>query len=115
MQRAFNSLTVKPDIVLIDGNKAPKLSVITKTIVKGDTFIKAISAASILAKVSRDRYMLELDREHPGYGFAKHKGYPTKQHIAALHNLGVSSVHRTTYAPVNAVINREKHGDLDAT
>ena len=100
MQRAVNGLQLLPSLVLIDGNKAPELRFPTKTIIQGDVTNAAISAASILAKVSRDREMLELDLRYPGSGFAKHKGYGTKEHLAALAALGPSPEHRRSFAPV---------------
>ena len=104
MQRAVNGLHLLPSLVLIDGNKAPQLNFPTKTIIKGDVTEAAISAASILAKVSRDREMLELDLRYPGYGFAQHKGYGTKAHLAALAELGPIPEHRRSFAPVKFLI-----------
>lgn len=106
MKRAVDSLEVSPDFVQVDGNKLPKWRYESEAIVKGDLKIGAISAASILAKVTRDREMYALDIELPGYGFAQHKGYPTKVHLAALESLGVSDFHRRSYAPV------KKHLDI---
>lgn len=100
MQRAVAGLAVRPDKALVDGNKLPKLDCPAEAIVKGDSKIPAISAASIIAKVARDTEMLELDAKYPGYGLAKHKGYPTKLHIQALSELGVSPIHRLSYRPV---------------
>lgn len=97
MRRAVEGLSVTPSIVLVDGNRDPGLGLPTQCIVKGDSQAAAIAAASILAKVSRDRYMLELDRQYPQYGFSKHKGYPTKAHYQALEEHGVSPVHRLTF------------------
>src|SRR3990167_776911 len=100
MQRAVAKLAVVPDLVLVDGNQSPRLACETRTIVKGDETEPAISAASIVAKVLRDRMMLFLDRQYPGYGFARHKGYPTASHLEALQRQGPSRVHRRTFAPV---------------
>lgn len=100
MHRAVDALSVKPDHVLVDGNKLPKWSYSSEAIVQGDGLIAEISAASILAKVTRDNEMVELDQLYPGYGFAGHKGYPTKVHMAALTKLGPCPIHRSSYAPV---------------
>lgn len=100
MQRAVLGLKVVPDLALIDGNRSPLLACETRTIIQGDLTEPAISAASILAKVARDREMLTLDQQYPLYGFAKHKGYPTPDHIVALEKHGPSKIHRLSYAPV---------------
>lgn len=100
MKRAVETLKLTPNLVLVDGNKAPNLSCETKTIIGGDLLEPAISAASILAKVSRDREMLRLDQIFPNYGFAKHKGYPTAAHMNALEKFGPCEIHRRSYAPV---------------
>lgn len=104
MQRAVAGLTAAPQLALVDGNRAPQLSCSVKTIVGGDSSEPAISAASIIAKVARDREMVELDGRYPGYGLAKHKGYPTKQHIEALQVLGVTEIHRRSFGPVQRVL-----------
>ncbi len=104
MQRAVSALQIAPSEVLVDGNKAPDFGVPAQAIVKGDLTEPAISAASILAKVARDREMIEFDRRYPGYGFAKHKGYPTVQHREALKKLGLTPIHRTSYAPVQQLL-----------
>lgn len=101
MKRAVEGLPVAPELALIDGNQSPKLICETKAIIKGDQLVPAISAASILAKVARDREMLVLDQQYPGYGFAQHKGYGTKQHLAALKQFGPSNIHRRSFAPVS--------------
>ncbi|VTM08075.1 ribonuclease HII [Pseudomonas aeruginosa] len=88
MQRAVEGLSVTPRLALIDGNRCPRLAVPSAPVVKGDSQVPAIAAASILAKVSRDREMVELDRLYPGYGMAGHKGYPTAVHLEALSRLG---------------------------
>ncbi|NKB97525.1 MAG: ribonuclease HII [Pseudomonadales bacterium] len=103
MQRAVNGLTHTPDMVLVDGNKKPPLAYPVMTIVRGDGRVPQISAASIIAKVARDAEMVDLDEQFPGYGFAQHKGYPTKKHFSALQNLGACDVHRQSFAPVRAV------------
>ena len=97
MKRAVEGLKVSPDIVLIDGNKAPELSVPHKTIVKGDAVSQSIAAASILAKVSRDRLMLELAKQYPEYQFEKHKGYGTKLHQEMILKYGASDIHRKSF------------------
>lgn len=102
MQRAVNGLMVKPDKVLIDGNRCPVLAYPSEAIVQGDSKFEQISAASILAKVYRDRQLFELDKLYPEYGFAQHKGYPTKQHIAALEKFGPLKEHRRSFNPVSA-------------
>lgn len=104
MKRAVDTLRPTPEHVLVDGNRVPDLDMPAQALVKGDMRVACISAASILAKVWRDRHMLELDREYPGYGLAKHKGYPTKAHLAALNELGVTEIYRKSFAPVAALI-----------
>jgi len=100
MQRAVEGLSIQPDLVLVDGNQTPNLLMEKRAIVKGDQLIAAISAASILAKEARDRDLIQLDKQYPGYGLAKHKGYPTVDHLAALDRLGVTLIHRRSFAPV---------------
>jgi ribonuclease HII len=90
--------------VVVDGNRVPQLTMPVAAIVKGDAKVQAISAASILAKVQRDRWCAELHLQHPDYGFDKHKGYPTPEHLAALQRLGPCSQHRRSFAPVRAVL-----------
>ncbi len=104
MQRAVEGLRLKPVKVLIDGNRIPKLDVLAEAIVKGDSKVQAISAASILAKVSRDRWCSDLHAQFPNYGFDQHKGYGTAQHMAALKKFGPCPEHRTSFAPVTAVL-----------
>jgi len=104
MQRAVAGLTLAPELVLVDGNRCPRLDYPSQAIVKGDSRVPAISAASIIAKVSRDHEMIELDNSYPGYGLAKHKGYPSKAHLEALQTLGVTPVHRRSYAPVRRIL-----------
>ena len=100
MQRAVKGLRLKPAKVLVDGNRLPVLDVVAEAIVSGDALVPAISAASILAKVTRDRLLVELHQRHPGYGFDRHKGYGTALHLAALRELGPLPEHRRSFAPV---------------
>lgn len=104
MQRAIEGLSIKPNEVFIDGLYAPQIDIDCKTIIKGDSLIPAIGAASILAKVLRDEEMIRMDALYPGYGFALHKGYPTAAHRHALQTLGACSIHRKSYAPVAAAL-----------
>lgn len=100
MKRAIHRLTITPELVLIDGNKAPELDYPSRTIIDGDALEPAISAASIVAKVLRDRLMRMLDKKYPQYGLAKHKGYGTEQHIKAIQQHGPSRIHRHSFTPV---------------
>ncbi|MCZ8063485.1 ribonuclease HII [Silanimonas sp.] len=103
MRRAVAALATTPSRVLVDGNRVPPgLGIAAEAIVKGDAKIAAISAASILAKVARDRWMLDLNAAHPEYGFAAHKGYPTPEHLDALRRFGPCPAHRRSFAPVRA-------------
>lgn len=111
MQRAVEALPVLPNKVLVDGNKLPKLTMPAEAIVGGDALEACIGAASILAKVERDRQMLEWHKIYPQYDFAKHKAYPTKLHLEALERYGACPVHRTSFAPVARVIARRKRGE----
>ena len=104
MRRAVEALPLRPQLVYVDGNHLPEWRYQSKAIVRGDAKIPAIAAASVLAKVTRDREMEELDNLYPGYGLAKHKGYPTKQHLEALAKLGPSPIHRKSFAPVSALL-----------
>lgn len=104
MQRAVQILTIQPDFVLIDGNRKPLLPYPMEAVIKGDERVAEISAASILAKTTRDKEMIALDKQFPGYGFASHKGYPTKQHIQALQVLGITEMHRRSFAPVRRLL-----------
>ncbi len=104
MRRAVEGLRLKPAKVLVDGNRLPVLDVLAEAIVQGDATIPAISAASILAKVTRDRWCAELDARYPQYGFAGHKGYGTAEHLAALRAHGACPEHRKTFAPVAQVL-----------
>lgn len=100
MQRAVSALETTPEEALIDGNRCPDLVIPSQAIVKGDQTVACISAASIIAKVYRDKQMLALHEKHPDYGFGSHKGYPTRQHFNALQQYGVLSEHRKSFAPV---------------
>ena len=104
MQRALDKLAVKPDLALIDGNRAKDFGLPVRTIVKGDSLSASIAAASILAKVTRDRLMEQLDAQYPQYGFAVHKGYGTRRHYAALREYGPCELHRRTFL-------KKLHGD----
>jgi ribonuclease HII len=104
MERAVAGLALSPQHVQVDGNRCPSLSCSVEAIVKGDQSVAAIAAASIIAKVARDNEMLEWDEIYPGYGFASHKGYPSKAHMNALAALGVTAIHRRSYGPVRKVL-----------
>jgi ribonuclease HII len=104
MQRAVSGLKVEPEFVLVDGNKLPEWKYKSKAIVKGDSLIEEISAASILAKVTRDKDMHSLDTLFPGYGFSKNKGYGTAQHLEALDRNGVTVSHRKTFSPIRELV-----------
>lgn len=97
MDRAIKQLKIVPQIALIDGNRAGNFGLPVETVVKGDSLSASIAAASVLAKVTRDDYMLEMDKKYPGYGFAVHKGYGTKAHYEALSTLGPCEIHRMTF------------------
>ena len=104
MRRAVDGLSIEPEQVLVDGNRYPELRQPCEAIIKGDDRVPAISAASIIAKVSRDREMVALDAQYPGYGLSRHKGYPSKAHLEALRTLGVTPMHRRSYAPVRRLL-----------
>jgi ribonuclease HII len=104
MKRAVEGLPSLPDLALVDGKHAPQLTCRVDTVIGGDALVESISAASIIAKVARDREMVELDNRYPGYGLARHKGYPTKQHLEGLQTLGVSPIHRRSFAPVKRLL-----------
>ena len=106
MRRAVAGLAIQPDCVLVDGNKVPELGLPTRAIVQGDKTVAAISAASIVAKVTRDAELVELGERYPEYGFADHKGYPTPKHRRALRTIGPCPAHRRSYAPVKAALAR---------
>lgn len=100
MKKAVTTLATQPDFVYVDGTHCPSWRYASAALVKGDSRLDCIAAASVLAKVARDRVMTDLDRQYPGYGFARHKGYPTRAHMAALQQLGPCPEHRRSYAPV---------------
>ncbi|ENN8376838.1 ribonuclease HII [Providencia rettgeri] len=108
MQRAVAGLSIVPEYVLIDGNRCPKLPMPSQAVIKGDSLVQEISAASILAKVIRDREMVELDKTFPEYGFAKHKGYPTAYHLEKLAQYGATEFHRKSFAPVRRALDSNK-------
>ena len=110
MHRAVDALEIAPDAIVVDGLYCPKVNMPATAIVKGDSKVAAISAASILAKVARDRDMQVLHAQYPEYGFDRHKGYPTAAHVAALERHGVSRVHRRSYAPVAKLLTFENAG-----
>lgn len=107
MKRAVSALSPQADYALVDGNRCPELPCPSQAIIKGDQRVESISAASIIAKVARDREMQQLDAQYPGYGLGKHMGYPTKFHIEMLNSLGVTKIHRRSYSPVRKVIEGE--------
>lgn len=109
MKRAVQTLAVQPEHVLVDGNRLPRWRYTAEAVVQGDDRVPAIAAASILAKVARDREMVKLDRRYPGYGLAEHKGYGTPLHLAALARLGPCKIHRRGFAPV-----RQALGEISA-
>ena len=104
MQRAVAGLSVRPELVLVDGNRAPDFGIQAKAIVGGDGLESSISAASIIAKVSRDNLMKDFAKQYPGYGFERNSGYPTKQHREALLEQGITPIHRRSFAPVKKII-----------
>jgi ribonuclease HII len=108
MQRAVQGLRLKPGKVLVDGNRLPVLDILAEAIVKGDSKVPCISAASILAKVERDRWCESIDQRYPNFGFAQHKGYGTAAHLSALQTHGPTIWHRRSFAPVTALLNRAK-------
>ncbi|MGL5285175.1 MAG: ribonuclease HII [Aeromonas sp.] len=107
MQRAVAGLSITPELVFIDGNRCPALPMQARAVVKGDSLVPAISAASILAKVTRDAEMSELDLRHPEYGFARHKGYPTAEHLAVLAERGPLPEYRQSFKPVRRALGLE--------
>lgn len=105
MSIAVSALKQAPDYVMIDGNRIPSdLTIAAEAVIKGDDRVACISAASIIAKVARDNEMIEMEQLYPGYGLAKHKGYPTKVHIEALEQLGVTPIHRRSFGPVRKIL-----------
>ena len=107
MTRAVQQLSISPALVLVDGKFTPTLDCEARAIIAGDSLEITIAAASIIAKVYRDRFMLSLDKKYPGYGFAQHKGYPTKAHKSAIQKLGVIPQHRLTFAPVREISQKD--------
>ena len=104
MRRAVEGLQLEPDLVLVDGNRCPDISYPAQAIIKGDSKVAEISAASILAKVARDNEMVQLHQQYPQYGLDGHKGYPTKKHIEALREHGVTAIHRRSFGPVKKLL-----------
>ena len=113
MSRAVEGLFVEPQHALVDGNRLPELSVPATAVIKGDSLVASIGAASILAKVARDREMIKMDALYPGYGFAKHKGYGTQMHKEALMRLGPCAIHRRSYAPVKLAMALTSSGEQE--
>lgn len=107
MTRAVDELAVRPDFVAVDGNRLPQWSYPSEAVTRGDGRVEVISAASIIAKVTRDREMIAMDSRYPGYGFAEHKGYGSAAHLAALRKLGPTPIHRRSFAPVAALIDQD--------
>ncbi len=107
MQRAVEGLRIQPEEVLVDGNRLPKLSMPAQAIVKGDSKVQAISAASILAKVERDKLMVDYHQQYPDFSFHVHKGYGTKQHLAEIEQFGFLEIHRKTFNPVKTMLMRQ--------
>lgn len=110
MRRAVENLHITPDEVLVDGNRLPNLAMPAQAIVKGDSKIQAISAASILAKVERDKLMVEYQEQYPDFSFGGHKGYGTKQHIAEIERFGILDIHRKTFNPVRSLLAEHSDG-----
>jgi ribonuclease HII len=111
MRRALAALPERPGAVLVDGFAIPRLTYPQQALIRGDARCLSIAAASIVAKVMRDRLMLELDRRYPQYGFARHKGYPTPDHLVALRRHGPTPVHRRSFAPVRSLVELSLFGD----
>ena len=104
MQRAVEGLNVQPDMVLVDGNRLPKLTMPAQAIIKGDSKIKAISAASILAKVARDKMMFDIAEHYPRFSFKQHKGYGTQQHLDEIAEFGILEIHRKSFNPIRTLL-----------
>lgn len=104
MQRAVAALPIQPERILVDGNRCPDFAGEAQAVIGGDGLVPAIGAASILAKVARDRLMVQMEEDFPGYGFAGHKGYPTRIHLEALRRLGPCPAHRRSFGPVRALL-----------
>ena len=108
MKRAFNLLSTKPDFIYIDGVYCPDIKISPmEAVVRGDSLIKAISAASVIAKVERDKYMVQLDQEYPQYNLKKHKGYPTKEHLQLVKQHGINKIYRLSFKPIKELINKK--------
>ncbi len=107
MIEAIKKLAIQPDFVLSDAMPLKKIDIPYESIIKGDTLSASIAAASILAKETRDDYMIEMDKKYPGYGFKNHKGYPTKEHLKALNEIGICDIHRKSYKPVKNIIEKQ--------
>lgn len=114
MREAVLALAPAPELVLVDGNRLPELPVKARAEVRGDGRFACIAAASVIAKVARDRYMCEADRRYPGYGFARHKGYGTRAHLQALAQLGVTPEHRRSFSPVSALTGTSRRSTTSA-
>ncbi len=104
MKRALKNISIKPDYILVDGNLSPKFKIPHETIIKGDNISMSIAAASIIAKVERDKFMLNIDKEYPEYKWKKNKGYGTKDHQNALNSNGVSKYHRKSFSPIRKIL-----------
>ena len=107
MIEAIKKLAIQPDFVLSDAMPLKEIDIPYESIIKGDTLSASIAAASILAKETRDDYMIEMDKKYPGYGFKNHKGYPTKEHLKALNEIGICDIHRKSYKPVKNIIEKQ--------
>ena len=110
MQRAVAALPIQPERILVDGNRCPDFAGEAQAVIGGDGLVPAIGAASILAKVARDRLMVQMEQDFPGYGFAGHKGYPTRIHLEALRRLGPCPAHRRSFGPVRALLEAKAEG-----
>jgi len=108
MKRAFDLLSTKPDFIYIDGVYCPDIKISPmEAVVRGDSLIKAISAASVIAKVERDKYMVQLDQEYPQYNLKKHKGYPTREHLQLIRQYGINKIYRLSFKPIKELINKK--------
>jgi ribonuclease HII len=108
MKRAFNLLNTKPDFIYIDGLYCPDIKLLPmEAVVRGDSLIKAISAASVIAKVERDKHMVQLDQDYPEYNLKKHKGYPTKEHLQLISQHGINKIYRLSFKPIKELINKK--------
>jgi len=108
MKRAFDLLSTKPDFIYVDGIYCPDIKILPmEAVVRGDSLIKAISAASVIAKVERDKHMVQLDKEYPQYNLKKHKGYPTKEHLRLVKQYGINKIYRLSFKPIKELINKK--------